>query len=682
MEEMGQEQVIDREDPKTDGAKLALITNWTKKINDAKQHHSEAFKRIREDMDYALTGKSADWGDDKYVANIIQRHINQSVASLYAKNPRAVAKRRTRLEYKIWDGNQETLIQAGQAAMTAAQVGVPPDPNAVMLMQDVQQAQQSKDMMDKLAKTLEILFHYYMDEQQPNFKRQMKQLVRRAKVCGIGFIKLGLQRLMEKRPEISSQIADISDQVAKIEAITADVADGEIQEDDAKMEELRIMMEELQAKELVVAREGVVFDFPRATELIVDPACRQLNGFVGASWVAHEMAMSPDEIKEVYETDIGTGYTHYNPDHTKKFVSPEDEGDHVSKALVWEVWDKDTGTCFTVVDGYKDWLKEPATPDVMLERFWPFFTLTFNDIEDEEEVYPISDVSLLRPMQDEYNRSRQGLREHRRANRPKYVAAKGRLEEEDKAILSNHPANAILELNSIAAGESVEQLLQPMRGIPIDPALYETNSIFEDVLRTVGSQEANLGGTSGATATESSIAENSRGASVASNVDDLDDMLTELARATGQLMLLELDQQTVQKIVGPGAVWPEFSREEIAEELFLEVRVGSSGRPNKAAELANLERAAPTILQVPGISPVWFAKQVLERLDETGLDIDEAIIEGIPSMIAMNQAAGNPQPQTGDPASDPQAQGGEGSANAPQEQTQDGPQAAYPTTVN
>jgi|TARA_R100000084_G_scaffold109278_1_gene75380 hypothetical protein len=677
-----QEKVIEREDPKTDGAKLALISKWHKQLRDAKNHHREAFQRIREDMDYALKGKSKEWNNDKYVANIIQRHINQAVANLYAKNPRAVAKRRTRLEYRLWDGDQMSLMQASQSAMMTAQAGVAPDPNAMMLIEDVQAGQQQKDMMDKLAKTLEILFHYYLDEQQPNFKRQMKQVVRRAKVCGVAYLKLGLQRIMEKRPEYASQIADVANQIARIEAISADVADGEIQEDDAKVEELKIMMEELQAKELIVAREGVVFDFPRSTEIIVDPKCRHLNGFIGATWVCHEMAMTADEIKEVYEKDIGKNYTHYNPDNPDQRVYTEEKEDDRNLALVWEVWDKDTGTCFTVVDGYKDWLKEPATPDVMLERFWPFFTLTFNDIEDEEEIYPISDVSILRPMQDEYNRSRQGLREHRLANRPKYAVARGRLEEEDKDILANHPANAILELNSMVAGETVDQLLQPMRGVPIDPALYETNSLFEDILRTVGTQEANLGGVSGATATETSIAENSRSASLASNVDDLDDMLSELARATGQLMLLELSQETVMKIVGPGAVWPEFSRAEISEELFLEVRVGSSGRPNKAAELANLERAAPTILQIPGISPVWFAKQVLERLDETGLDIEEAIIEGMPSMIAQNQLAGNPEPATGDAESDPAQQGGEGSANAAENRTQAGPQPSFPTTVN
>src|SRR3546814_7663517 len=81
--------------------------------------------------------------------------------------------------------------------------------------------------------------------------------------------------------------------------------------------------------------------------------------------------------------------------------------------------------------------------------------------------------------------------------------------------------------------------------------LYETNGIFEDILRIAGSQEANLGGAAGATATESSIAEGSRISSLESNTDDLDELLTTLARATGQLMLMELSVEKVIEIVGP-----------------------------------------------------------------------------------------------------------------------------------
>ena len=76
-------------------------------------------------------------------------------------------------------------------------------------------------------------------------------------------------------------------------------------------------------------------------------------------------------------------------------------------------------------------------------------------------------------------------------------------------------------------------------------------------------------------------------------MDDREDVLTEVGRSMGELMLLELDQETVIKIAGPGAVWPMTapSRQQIAEDIWLEVKAGSSGRPNRAAELANRNAA-------------------------------------------------------------------------------------------
>src|SRR3546814_8662225 len=72
-------------------------------------------------------------------------------------------------------------------------------------------------------------------------------------------------------------------------------------------------------------------------------------------------------------------------------------------------------------------------------------------------------------------------------------------------------------LEGRADGENVANKLQQVQKAPIDPNVYETNGIFEDILRIAGSQEANLGGAAGATATESSIAEGSRISSLESN---------------------------------------------------------------------------------------------------------------------------------------------------------------------
>jgi hypothetical protein len=651
----------------------AHVQAWNKRIDAAKKHFDDDFKNMRTCMHYVKTGASAEWGADKYRANIIQRVIGQKVAALYAKNPRVSARPRPRLEYTVWDGQAESL----QAAMQTLAMN-PGDPAAMEILMDVQQAKDHKQMIARLGKTLEILFHYFMDEQLPPFKRQAKQMVRRALTCGVAYVDLSYQRVMEPDPNITRSIRDTQDRINRLRSLVADAADLDISDDSAEMKDLEVMMETLQSQEMALIREGLTVDFPKSTDIIVDPNCTQLNGFVNANWICREYHMTVEEVQDKFE--VALSKTQYQAYEGGVAVAG-DKADGL--VCVRQIQDIQHGVYLTVADGYEGYLKAPAAPDIDRERFFSIHALTFNDIEAEKSIYPLSDVSLIMGMQDEYNRSRQGLREHRLANRPKYVTSKGALSDDDKGKLENHPAHAVLELAALLPGTKVGDLLQRVETVPIDPALYDTNMVFDDVLRVVGSQEANLGGVSGATATESSIAEGSRVSSISSNVDDLDDMLTAFARDGGQIMLLEMDRQSVIEIAGPGAVWPELDREGVAKEIFLAVRAGSSGRPNRAAELANLERGLPYLLQVPGISAAWVGRKIIEALDDASLDLDEAMVDGMPSIIAQNQQAGSAQVSTGDAASDPASQGGAGADNAPRGQRNEpGGQPEYPGSVS
>jgi hypothetical protein len=403
--------------------------------------------------------------------------------------------------------------------------------------------------------------------------------------------------------------------------------------------------------------------------------CRQLRGFVGATWVAHEMYLSTEEIKEIYTVDIEKDYLQYDlkgrvssgKDHYN-MIFEQNEGKTAEDlreglALVWEIYDKTSGLMFVVCDGHKDFLQEPAAPPIRLETFWPIFSITFNEIEHKDQLYPPSDIRLLKPMQAEYNRARQGLREHRRANRPKYVVPAGMLEDEDKAKLRNPPANSLIELNALTSGQKVDDVIQPIRQTGIDPNLYEVKTIFDDVQLVVGQQEATWGQISKGTATETSIAESSRMSAIGAHIDDLDSFMSEITRAAGQVLLLEMSPEEVIKIVGPGASWPEFLREDILNEIYLEIEAGSTGKPNKAAELQNIERIIPFLIQIPGIDPKFLARELLKRLDDK-MDVDEAIAENIPSIVAQNMAQGGAaNVQRG--GGSPEAQGGKGGNNAP-----------------
>lgn len=666
----GQKSSIQREAPEIAEARKRLVKQIQSEVRADKARWADDFKRMKDDMEYTRLGGRSSWvKSGKYYANLIQRHVNGKVAALYAKNPKTVVRRKKRREFKMWDGSTEQLqmamqtMQVGmgmmqqQAAM--GMMGQIPGPvqEAMALASDAANGLKRREMLDGIAETLEYLHAYFVGEQNPNFKRQMKSMVRRAVTTGVGYVKIGFQRSMEMRPETANRISEIETRLAVMKQMAADIQDGEIREDDPEVERLRLEMESLRSEPEIISYEGLVFDFPQSTNIIPSRFCYQLDGFLGAPMVTEEIPMTVDQVKAIFEVDLSkSSFTPYRDGNKVSDGSvPKDKCD----VMVWVTYHKDDGLVYYTVDGYEDFLKEPTAPEIKIDRFWPWFTFVLNECADPSTIYPLSDVHYLMPMQDEYNRSRQSLREHRKAALPAWVVRRQALTDDDVGRLKEKKTGSVLELDGLQPGQKVEDLLQPLKSPGIDPALYETAMVFDDFMRVGGSQEANLGGTSNSTATESSIAEASRMSGLQSNIDDMDDMLSSMARSAGQILLEEMSADQVAEIVGPGAVWPEWSASEISKEIYLEIEAGSSGRPNKAVEMSNWKNLAPVLLQTPGVKPSWFLKETIRRLDDK-LDFTDAFDQNIPSMAVLNsvkQVTGAP------PDADPAAQGAKGGQN-------------------
>jgi hypothetical protein len=691
------EDLLDRDPPDPPQQRKELVSDWCGKVKRAKKYWGPVYDRMKSDQDFAAGYQwSKEEKDDRYTANLTLRIISQRVAFFYAKNPKFEARRRQRIMNTVWDGDQSTLMALQQSAAQVSQqvaMGVM-DPamaqqaqaTAMPIIQDAARVKQQEETLGKIGKTLELFFRSQIEGAAHDFKQMMKMTVRRASTTGVGYVKLGFERVMQKKPDIEQRLADISNRLSTLTRLSADLHDDETDINGPEAEQLRLLMQDLSSQMQVVVREGLTFDYPMSTSIIPDPKLISLREFLGADWVAEEYVLSPNDVKEIYEVDVGKSFNAYKgvddgvtvtsrsgfvvlQDKTSKTDSRE--GNDGRSCCVWEVYNRKDGLVYTLCDGYPDFLREPASPEVYTDRFWPWFVLTLNEIDHETMIFPPSDVKLIRDMQMEYNRSRQGMREHRRAARPKTVVASGMVDAEDLEKLSNHPDNAIIELNGLQPGQKVEDLLQAFRGPPIDPNLYETEQNFTDMMRVSGIQDANIGATSGSpSATQSNIAEASRATAMGSNIDDIDDLLTGIARAGSQILLQECSVDTVKRIVGEGAAWPDLSKQQVADEIWLQIEAGSTGRPNQAQEIANAERLFPLLLQIPGIKPEWLAKELIKRLDDK-LDITNAFQSMLPSIIALNgmasrqgigpEAPGGPMDFPGRGA----AQGPAGASNAP-----------------
>ncbi len=449
--------------------------------------------------------------------------------------------------------------------------------------------------------------------------------------------------------------------------------EGDIEDDSAEMAELELSVASLQAEPNVVLREGLIVDYPASTKVIPDKLTKYLDGFIGARHIAIEYDYTCQEVKEIFGVDLKDGYTSYNTtsgstrevssndvlDDDYEWSAPADKKGGMAR--VWKYYDKPTGLVYYVADGYAGFLRPPAAPDVFVETFWPVYALVFNAVENEEELFPPSDVTLLLHMQKEHNRSRQGMREHRDAARPRWVAANGSFADEEDPMRIKNLKPFELAMINMDPNSEISKILQTIPVPGVDPNLYETGQIFSDIQMVAGAQEAQFGGTSQATATESAIAANSTTSADGSSIDDLDGFLTQIARASGQIFQEEMSEESVKAIVGPGAVWPKMTLAEIAGEIYLEVAAGSTGKPNQAVEVSNMERLLPLLIQLPGLSPEALAREVLRRLDDR-MDLTKMLMAGAPSIISQNQ---NAQPTPADPGNNPAAQGGKGAANAP-----------------
>lgn len=651
------------------GSVSAAVKKWTDKIKQAKVYWRDDFDRMRENMEFAggfQWAGQAKLDDDRYIANLALRLVNQKVAALYAKNPKFSANKRKRLYFKIWDGRVESIQQA--VALSSSPEATPEDAFAAgALLADYSNGRVLKDLVDKVGQTLECLLMWYIGNQTPAFKVQMKQMVRRVITTGVGYIKLNFTRGGQGTLSTTEKDSSVAQRLAEAQEIINRIDEGKIDQQSAELVRLQALLASLQSFQGTDADvdEKLEFDFPPSTAIIVDPDCRALKGFIGAKWVVHEHFLTKEEINAQFGTNINYGTTvkEYTAEGKEALSGSDPTLEHSKECRVclWEIFEISTRTKYHIVEGYDNFVIPPATLTPETKNFWPFFALTFNEVEVEPgkqkaSIYPPSDVQLIKSAQKEWNRTRQDLRQHRTANRPKYVTGKGWLTEADIEALVAAKANSVIQLEGAQMDGDINKMIAALAPVPIDPMVYDTAPLQQDLLVSNGNEEGAQPASTKGTATAATINEQSRMVVTGSNIDDLDDFLSDVAEASGEILLREVSLQTVLRVVGDGAVWPDMGmrREDFINYIFLEVVGASSGRPNKALEISNFVQLGPILLQA-GVNPQFIAREAIKRLDDR-LDLDDAFALAPSAAVAMPMGAPQEASQPGPEANPPRGE--------------------------
>lgn len=666
------------------------------KIDQARKFDEDARKQYAKDRRYARgdTGFDVD-------SNIVGTFIEILTAFLYARDP----------DVDVLPSESAVPPEADALMEAAEQQVAGGDPLALQLagMQvqaefEAMQARYRKRQRDNkaFAETLTIVVSRLWKDAK--LKRQAKRWVRSCLTISVGWLKASWQTRTASDPIMRQQINDLQDNLQRLAAQRADLDDPQACGDlDAKRQQYEQALAGLQQKvERVIAR-GFVADMIPAEDIQVAIDIPALSEYVEAPWISHRSFIRFDQAKAMLgltddQLKKATRYSQRKPiigknvtpavaddvsaDEADQYTSGQARMDDAGKSLgecvrLEEVWSRDDNRVYTLIEGVDDYAKDPWSPKPT-RRFYPFFGLMTSETDGQR--HPQSLTSRSYRLIDEYGRVRTAYRDHRKRTKPKtgFNAAAMDAKEAEKLAGATEQEMVPVRLNDPSM--PLRDALQSIAYAQLDPQLYETQSIMSELERIWGVQEAlSQAIATPKTATEAEIQQTGFHARTGAMRDAVEDCLSDLAVYTAEVALTNMARADAQHIAGPDAFWPEgLTAEELTQLVNVEIRAGSSGKPNTTAEreawatlLPLLQQSIQMIAQLRQSSPLDLADKVEALLRETAtragdrLDIDRLIPQAgavpampvpsapgepmNPAMPAGPMAAPDVQPPTGDP---------------------------------
>ena len=587
----------------------------------------------------------------RYKANVTDQVIQQLVASLYAQNPKVKASIRERIDYTAWNGDATQLdaaIAVVRMAPELAANGINPQTPQIMeadaIVQDAYAVHKYREFLERKGKTLELAYLYFLDEQSEDFFSNFQQVIRRALISAIGWVKLGFQRETEFDSVTERKIGDQRAQIKRAESL--DNKEGSEEDRAADIEEKKRILEGLEAQE-VVLREGLIFDFPLVRNVIIDPKATSWSDLTSADWMNEIHHLTKKEMGDEFpDLDLEKLDNANTADGNKIKVHPtekeEKSGTKASRGMskedfyrVYEFYSKIDGLCYWFMDGYDEYLREPGVPNVDVEGFFPYENLIFNPNENVDDTTPVSDVSKMRDAQEALNQKRQWSLDHTKHSLPKYLALAQNLDEEVKSALKKaDEVGLTILLKQITDGQKLGDIFEKMETVGLDPNLYATYEQTQDITMSTNASQSQVGSSTKGTATGESIAQSFYTNVTGVKKATVDKLLNRISRKASQILQTEMSAESIQEIVGRGAVWEESSRADIHKEVYLKIEAGSSGLPNEAEELMKAEKLLPLMLQNQRVDPMWLAETMVKLMDSK-VDLSSAILES-PALAVEN----------------------------------------------
>lgn len=602
----------------------AEVKRWAERIERARKHDEEALKEYARCRRYAR-GDSGFAVDD----NIIGTFVDILVAFLYARDPDVDVRPAKALEpadpealrdAAALAADQDPRVQAAAKQAASASllatfaVGQPPAATAVQAVDQAVEDAREQVIAERVAQmqaafrrrqrehkafgeTLELVVSRLWRDAR--LKARARPWVQSALTIGVGWLKASWQERTGQDPTTLQKISDLRDNIARAAKLREDMDAQAGAELDATVAAYEQQLKALEGQVERVLARGFAADMVPAEDITVAPGV-EIPRYLDAQWISHRMPMLVDDIVAEFGLDKDKAgkirrYTQRKPTVRQNesalvaqdveakdadaFVEGQEPGDW---GMVHEIWDRDANCVRVMVEGLDCWVR--TFSPLATTRFYPFFACIFGAVDGQR--HPQSLVTRSAKLVDEYNRIATAERDHRSRIIPKVFYLKGQV---------NH--DTLVNIEKAETGEYVGvELTQPnvplgsVFWVPnypgIDQALYDRSQIVAALERLWGVQEALAGSiTTDKTATEAQIQQSGMQARTNAYRDVIEDALNELAQYTAEVAVQAMDDEDVRAMVGPDAMWPELRGPEgLSRMVRIEIRAGSSGKPNTTAE--------------------------------------------------------------------------------------------------
>lgn len=482
----------------------------------------------------------------------------------------------------------------------------------------------------KFAQTAEILLKAKVVK-GGKLKARSKSLLRSGYSTSVGWLKASWQEQKGQDPLILNRLKDTQDNLDHVQRLLDEANDPQLAaKRQEKMAELSQALAGLKTPQEVTIARGIALDFVMSEDIVIlDASVRTVSDYTRASAIAHRVWMTPEQYKETfgYESKKGKKYSESNG--AKATTDSADKG--CTLLCVWEIWSQADNRIFYVCEGEEGFCREPFSPDWTGKRWYPFFLLAWNELDGS--FYPLSDVELTDKLVKEYNQSRDDFVRDRKACLPIRIVRKGgSFTDADVKNVTNADGGDTVVVEGVGGQPISNDIWSGQLG-QIDEKNYDTSGVRYDMERILGGSDTTTGSiTKAKTATETQILTQAVQSRNGDRRDVLEDLFNELGPYCVEMMLRKYTPDEVRKIAGPDAEWPQLAIDDIFDLVVIEVRGGSTGKPDKGMEQETWTKLLPIIneavqkiaeLRAQGQEPL--AQAVIELTRETLRRFDERI---------------------------------------------------------